>query len=43
MQIHYDVSMPAPATHLFHVRLTCDPGPAGEWCWQLPAGRPAPT
>lgn len=40
MQVHYDVSMPDPATHLFHVRLTCDPVPVGEWCWQLPAWTP---
>lgn len=40
MRLTYEVSIPDPATHLFHVRLTCDPAPLGEWCWQLPSWTP---
>ena len=40
MRLRYEVSIPDPATHLFHVTVTCDPVPAGEWRWQLPGWTP---
>ncbi len=40
MHLRYAVSIPDPATHLFHVSLTCDPVPPGEWSWQLPSWTP---
>jgi len=40
MQLYYHVSIPDPSTHLFHVRFTCDPVPAGEWRWQMPVWTP---
>ncbi len=40
MRLRYEVSILDPATHLVHVRLTCDPVPPGEWRWQLPTWTP---